>query len=116
MNNLKEIKNKTLLRLAELKNQKEQVSKELALWKAKKKKAQEFSEVLYETKGFFDYYSLEYGRIKDRVEFNLYYQGLELFKEKIVEDIEYRTRKLDTNLWNINAEIEKQNKETTNHE
>ena len=52
MNNLKEIKNKTLLRLAELKNQKEQVSKELASWKSKEQKAQEFSLVLYEITDF----------------------------------------------------------------
>jgi len=133
MKNLKEIKNKTLLRLAELKNQKEQVSKELVLWKAKEHKAKKFSQVLYETRGFaadhLDYnieeaqkkakqcllensdsdfgISLLKHEIKNEVKFFLYYQGLELFKKKIVEDIEYRTKDLEIKLGGIDNEIEK---------
>jgi len=133
MKNLKEIKNKTSLRLAELKTEKEQVSKELALWKAKEQKAQEFLKVLYEIGRFaYDYLtdkiakereklkqnllenpdenwptlSLEI-KTEDKEKFKTYYQGLELFKKLIVKDIEYQTQEIKNKLASIDNEIEK---------
>jgi hypothetical protein len=89
----------------------------------REKKADEFSQTLYETRRFtvehlsdnieearekikqqaleskngFDYYSLEY-RIRNKVEFDIYYQGLELFKSNIVKDIEDRTKEIQYKL------------------
>ena len=133
MNNLKEIKNKTLLRLAELKNQKEQVSKELVIWKAKEQKAQEFLKVLYEIGRFaYDYLTDKIAKEREKVKQNLledpdeiwptfsleiktenkekfktYSQGLELFEKLTVKDIQYQTQEIETKLASIDNEIEK---------
>jgi len=122
----KEIKNKTLLRLAELKNQKEQVSKELASWKSKEQKAQEFLKVLYEIGRFaYDYLTDKIAKEREKVKQNLlenpdeiwptlsleiktenkekfktYSQGLELFEKLIVRDIKYQTQEIENKLTN----------------
>ena len=137
----KELKNKTQLRLEELRKEKENISKELTQWEKKEQQAQEFSQVLYKTRRFtyeyfednikktlakikqqslenkdgIDFCLLEY-EIKDKAEFEVYYQGLDLFEEKIKRDIEYETRQIVNKLWNINSEIEKLEKSTIQRE
>jgi len=120
-------KSLTQTKLEELNLEKVEVEKQLQFWTEKSKKAEEYSEVLFETRrftmDFWDYrinearntvkkdgakefWWLE-SETRDKTQFGIYYDALDLFKTEIKKKLKNKARTLELRLESIKNEIKK---------